>query len=42
MNKKKIPIINLAWHIDLEIKKYLRKKKINNKIITIVNKKDFR
>ena len=39
---KKIPIINLAWHIDLEIKKYLRKKKINNKIITIVNKKDFR
>ena len=38
---KKIPIINLAWHIDLEIKKYLRKKKINNKIITIINKKDF-
>ena len=39
---KEIPIINLAWHIDLEIKKYLRKKKINNRIITIVNKKDFR
>ena len=39
---KKVPIINLAWHIDLEIKKYLRKKKINNKIITIVNKKDFK
>ena len=39
---KEIPIINLAWHIDLEIKKYLRKKKINNRIINIVNKKDFR
>ena len=39
---KKIPIVNLAWHIDSEIKRYLKKKKINNKIITIVKKKDFK
>ena len=39
---KKIPIVNLAWHIDSEIKKYLKRKKINNKIITIVRKKDFK
>lgn len=40
--EKKIPIINLAWHIDHEIKKYLRKIKIKNKVITIVNKQDFK
>ena len=38
---KKIPIINLAWHIDSEIKKYLKKNKVRNKIVTIVEKKDF-
>ena len=38
---KKIPIINLAWHIDAEIKKYLKKNKVKNKIVTIVEKKDF-
>ena len=39
--KEKIPIINLAWHISSEIRKYLRINKIKNKIIDIVNNKDF-
>jgi len=39
--KEKIPIINLAWHISSEIRKYLRLNKIKNKIIDIVNNKDF-
>jgi len=38
---KNIPIINLAWHISKEIKKYLIKKEIKNKIINIVENKDF-
>ena len=37
----KIPIINLAWHIPREIKKYLRAQKIKNKIINIIDKNDF-
>ena len=40
-NNKSIPIINLAWHIKDEIKKYLKIKKINNRIINIIDKKDF-
>lgn len=38
---KSVPIINLAWHIKREIKTYLEKKKIKNKIIDIINNKDF-
>lgn len=38
---KKIPIINLAWHIKKEIKLYLKQQKIKNKIIDIINNKDF-
>ena len=38
---KNKPIINLAWHIDNEIKQYLRTNKIKNKIITIIEPKDF-
>jgi len=33
---KKSVIINFAWHIDNEIKKYLRQKKIKNKVIKIL------
>ena len=40
--KKKVPIINFAWHIDKEIKKYLKKLKFYNKVISILEKKDFR
>ena len=39
--KKIIPVINLAWHIPSEIKKYLKNKGINNKIINIIKKSDF-
>ena len=35
------PIINLAWHIPSEIKKYLRAQKVKNKIINIIEKNDF-
>lgn len=35
INKKDV-IINFAWHIKKEIKEYLIKKKINNKIINII------
>jgi hypothetical protein len=41
LENKHAPIINFAWHISSEIKAYLRKKKINNKIIDIVSQKDF-
>ena len=37
-----IPIINLAWHIPAEIKKYLRGQKIKNRIINIIDKIDFK
>ena len=37
----KVPIINLAWHIPSEIKKYLRAHKIKNRIINIIDKNDF-
>ena len=40
-NKKKYIIINFAWHIKDEIKNYLRKKKISNKIINILEEADF-
>lgn len=39
--KKIIPIINLAWHISSEIKKYLKNIGVNNKIINIIKKSDF-
>ena len=39
---KKRPLINLAWHIKKEIKNYLRNKKIKNKIINIIEDKDFK
>ena len=38
---KNIPIINLAWHISGEIKNYLKKIKIKNEVIDILNQKDF-
>ena len=37
---KKIPIINLAWHIKDEIKNYLYKQNIRNKILNVVNERD--
>lgn len=37
----KIPLINLAWHISSEIKNYLKIKKIKNRVIQILNNKDF-
>ncbi len=40
VNKNK-PIINLAWHIKKEIKKYMRSAGINNKIIDVLEKRDF-
>ena len=40
VNKNK-PIINLAWHIKKEIKKYMRSAGINNQIIDILEKRDF-
>jgi len=39
---KEKPIINLAWHIEKEIKGYLKSKKIQNQIINIIDKKDFK
>ena len=39
---KKVPIINFAWHIDKEINKYLKELKFNNKVIPILENKDFR
>ena len=39
---KNIPIINLAWHISKEIKYYLKNLGIKNRIIDIVQKKDFK
>lgn len=40
LDKKSI-IINFSWHINNEIKKYLKKMKIKNKIIDIIENKDF-
>ena len=39
---KKIPIINLAWHIKKEIKSYLKKNKIYNKVLNIIDNDDFK
>ena len=39
---RKVPIINLAWHINKEIKTYLKKNFINNKIIDILSQQDFK
>ena len=38
---KKSVIINFSWHISNEIKKYLKKMKVKNKIINIIENKDF-
>ena len=38
---RKTPILNLAWHIKVEIKKYLIKKNIRNKVIEVLENKDF-
>lgn len=40
INKIKV-ILNLAWHIPKEIKKYLNQNKFSGKIINIVDQKDF-
>ena len=39
---KNIPIINLAWHISKEIKTYLKKNLIKNKVIDILSQQDFK
>ena len=39
---KDIPIINFAWHISKEIKNYLKKDSIKNKVIDILNQQDFK
>ena len=39
--KKEKIILNLAWHISSEIKKYLRKRGFKGKIVDILEKKDF-
>ena len=39
---KEIPIINFSWHISYEIKDYLKKMGIKNRIIDIVEKRDNR
>lgn len=36
------PIINFAWHISSEIRKYLKEKKIKNRIIDIISSSDFK
>ena len=36
------PIINLAWHISKEIRHYLKKNNINNKVIDVITKSDFK
>jgi SAM-dependent methyltransferase len=36
------PLINFAWHINKEIKSYLKKKKIYNEIIDIINVKEIK
>jgi len=41
INNKNFIIINFAWHIKNEIKKYLNKKGIKNKMLNIIEKKDF-
>ncbi len=40
--KRNSIIVNFSWHISHEIKKYLYKLKIQNKIIDIIEKKDFK
>ena len=40
--RKNLPIINLAWHIKKEIKSYLKNYGIQNKLLSIIEKKDFR
>ena len=40
LNKKSI-IINFSWHISKEIKKYLKKMKVKNRVINIIENKDF-
>ena len=37
----KVPLINFSWHISSEIRRYLIKNKIKNKLIDIVSPKDF-
>ncbi len=39
--KNDLPIINFAWHIANEIKYYLRENDFNNKIINIIENRDF-
>ena len=39
---KNVPIINLAWHISKEIRVYLKRNFIKNKVIDILNQQDFR
>ena len=41
-DRKKNILLNLAWHINSEIKQYVKHKlKYNGKIIDIISKKDF-
>ena len=41
MLDKKSIIINFSWHINKEIKRYLKEMKVKNKIINIIENKDF-
>ena len=36
------PIINLAWHISKEIKNFLKKRNVKNKVFDIISNKDFK
>ena len=38
---KKVPIINLAWHINKEIKSYLKKNNVKNRVVDILSQNDF-
>ena len=40
--KKEKVILNLAWHISDEIKKYLKEKNFNGKVVDILHKNDFK
>ena len=39
---QKTPIINFSWHISYEIRDYLKKRGVKNRIIDIVDRRDYR
>ena len=38
---KNVPLINLAWHINKEIKSYLKKNNVKNRVVDILSQNDF-